>query len=41
LSILIKPFCFIAPKALHYLAFQSFDFDRHLMKIIPEMCRVH
>ena len=28
-------------KCFNYLGFQSFDFERHLMKIIPEACRVH
>jgi hypothetical protein len=28
LSILFKPFGFIAPKTLNYLAFQLFDFER-------------
>ena len=27
LAILFRPFCFIAPKTLNYLAFQSFDFE--------------
>jgi hypothetical protein len=33
------PFAFIAPKTLDYLPFQSFDLERHLMKVIPETCR--
>ena len=36
LAILFKPFGFIAPKTLNYLGFQSFDFERHLMMVIPE-----
>ena len=28
LAILVRPFGFIAPKTLNYLAFQSFDFER-------------
>jgi hypothetical protein len=32
---------FIAAKTLNYLAFQPFDFERHLMKVIPEARRVH
>ena len=35
------PFGFIAPKAVNYLTFQSFDFERVLMKVIPETRRVH
>ena len=31
------PFGFIAPKNLHYLALQSFDFERHPMKLILEI----
>jgi hypothetical protein len=27
--------------SLNYLAFQFFNFERHLMKIIPETRRVH
>ena len=34
-------FGFIAPKILIYLLFQSFDFERHLMKVIPETCSAH
>jgi len=40
-AILFRPFGFIAPKTLNYLAFQSFDFEHHLMKVIPETRRVH
>ena len=29
----------IAPKTLNYLASQSFDFQRHVMKVIPETRR--
>ena len=32
-------FRFIAPK--NYLVFQSFDFERHLMKVIPKTRRAH
>ena len=32
-------FGFIAPKTLSYLSFRSFDFERHLMKVIPETYR--
>jgi hypothetical protein len=35
------PVCFIAPKTLNYLAFQSFDFERHLMKVVQETRRAH
>jgi len=31
----------IAPKTLSYLAVQSFHFERHLMKVIPETRRAH
>jgi hypothetical protein len=41
LAILFRPFDFIAPKTLIYLIFQSFDFERHLMKVITETRRVH
>jgi hypothetical protein len=34
-------FGFLAPKDLNYLAFKYFDFERHLMKVIPEMRRAH
>ena len=27
-AIVLRPFDFIAPKTIHYLAFQSFDFER-------------
>ena len=27
-AIVLRPFAFIAPKIINYLAFQSFDFDR-------------
>ena len=30
----IRPFGFIAPETLNYLSFQTFDFERHLMKVI-------
>jgi hypothetical protein len=36
---LFRSFGFIAPKTLHYVTFQSFYFERHLMKDIPETCR--
>jgi hypothetical protein len=36
LAILFRPFGFIAPKTLNDFAFQSFDFERHLMKVIQE-----
>jgi hypothetical protein len=35
-AILFRPFGFIAPKTLIYLAFQSFDFESTLMNAIPE-----
>jgi hypothetical protein len=41
MTILFKPFGFIAPKTLNYLVFQSFDFERHLMNVIPEWRRAH
>jgi hypothetical protein len=41
LTILFRPFGFIAGKPLNYLAFQSFDFERHLMNVIPETCHAH
>ena len=41
LAIMFRPFGFIAPKTLNYLAFQSLDFERHLMKVILETFRVH
>jgi hypothetical protein len=41
LIILFRPFGFIAPKTLDYLTFQSFDFERHLMKVIPETRHAH
>jgi hypothetical protein len=34
-------FGFIALKTLNYLPFQSFAFERHLMKVIPETRRAH
>jgi hypothetical protein len=34
-------FGFIALKTLNYLVFQSFEFERHLMKVIPETHRAH
>jgi hypothetical protein len=37
----IKSFGFIAPKTLYFLAFQSFDIERHLMGVIPETRRAH
>ena len=36
LAILFRHFVFIAPKTLSYLVFQSFEFERHVMKVIPE-----
>jgi hypothetical protein len=42
LGTLFRPFGFIAPKHfLSYLAFQSFDFEHHLMKVIQETRRAH
>jgi hypothetical protein len=41
LGILFRPFGSIAPKAWNYLAFQTFDFERHLVTIIPETCHAH
>ena len=32
---------FIASKTLSYLAFQSFDFEQHLMTVIPETRHAH
>jgi hypothetical protein len=32
---------FITPTTLNYLAFQSFYFERHLMKVIPETRCAH
>jgi hypothetical protein len=29
-----KPY--ISPKTWNYLAFQSLDFERHLLKVVPE-----
>ena len=41
-SIPFRPFGFIAPKTLDYLAFKSSGFEREgLMKVIPETRRVH
>ena len=41
-AILVRPFCFIALKhLLNYLAFQSFGFERHLMKDLPETRCAH
>jgi len=40
-AVMFKPFGFIALKALNYFAFQSFDFERHLMTVIPETRRAH
>jgi hypothetical protein len=37
---LFSTFGFLAPKDYNYLAFQSFDFERLLMKVIPETCVV-
>ena len=34
-------FGFIVTQNLNYLAFQYFDIERHLTKIIPETCRAH
>jgi hypothetical protein len=34
LAILFRVFGFIDPKTLNDLAFQSLDFERHLMKVI-------
>jgi len=31
----------IALNTLNYLAFQSFDFEHYLMKVIPELRRAH
>jgi hypothetical protein len=36
LAILLRPFSFIAPKMFSYMAFLSFDFECHLMKVIQE-----
>jgi hypothetical protein len=41
LVIPFRPFGFIAPKTLKYLAFQSLNFERHLVKVIPETRRAH
>ena len=41
LAILFRPFGLLAAKALTYLTFQSLDFERHLIKIIPEKRRAH
>ena len=37
LAILFRPFGFIAPKSLNYLAFQYIGFERHLVKIFPKI----
>ena len=34
------PLDLLLPK-LNYLAFQSFDEERHLVRVIPETCRAH
>jgi len=31
----------LLPKIVFYLGFQSFGLERHLMKVIPEMCCAH
>jgi len=36
LAILFKPFSFIAPKTLNYLAFQSFDIERTWWRLFQE-----
>ena len=36
LTILFRPFGFIAPKTLNYLAFQSFDFERTWWRLIQK-----
>ena len=40
-SNLFMTFGFIVLKTLNYLVFQSFDVERHLMKVIPETRRAH
>jgi len=35
------PFGYIASKTLNYLSFQSCDFERTMMKVIPETRRAH
>ena len=40
LALLYRPFSFIAPKHLNYLPFQSFDIERHLMKVITYLMKV-
>jgi hypothetical protein len=36
-----RPFGLLAPEILNDLAFQSIDFEHHLMNVIPEIGRVH
>ena len=40
-QIMFGPFGFLVSKNLNNLAFKYFDFERHLMKVIPERRRVH
>jgi hypothetical protein len=41
MTICLGTFCVLTPNTCIYLTFQSFNFERHLMKIIPETRRVH
>jgi hypothetical protein len=41
LAIVLRPFGCITPDVLHYLTFQSSDFETYLMMVIPETRRAH